>query len=117
MSSDAPPPPKAKPGSLRDRIAAFEKKPDTSAPAPPAPRPKPGGGAAKPAPVAKPAAPGGQMDLAAAVSLLASSSLASHLTVISAREARADDARRRLRPVPVAPMYTRAYYVDNVTCD
>lgn len=42
MSSDAPPPPKAKPGSLRDRIAAFEKKPDTSAPAPPAPRPKPG---------------------------------------------------------------------------
>ena len=40
--SDPSPPPKPKPGSLRDRIAAFEQKP-TSAPAPPlAPRPKPG---------------------------------------------------------------------------
>ncbi|KAF8272815.1 hypothetical protein EI94DRAFT_160928 [Lactarius quietus] len=35
-------PPKPKPGSLRDRIAAFEQKP-ASAPTPPAPRPKPGG--------------------------------------------------------------------------
>ena len=35
-------PPKPKPGSLRDRIAAFEQKP-ASSPAPPAPRPKPGG--------------------------------------------------------------------------
>ncbi len=40
--SDSPPPPKPKPGSLRDRIAAFEQKP-TSSPGPPlAPRPKPG---------------------------------------------------------------------------
>lgn len=37
-------PPKPKPGSLRDRIAAFEQKPASStAPAPPAHRPKPGG--------------------------------------------------------------------------
>ncbi|KAH9002832.1 hypothetical protein EDB86DRAFT_2898394 [Lactarius hatsudake] len=35
-------PPKPKPGSLRDRIAAFEQKP-ASSPTPPAPRPKPGG--------------------------------------------------------------------------
>jgi hypothetical protein len=35
-------PPKPKPGSLRDRIAAFEQKPASST-APPAPRPKPGG--------------------------------------------------------------------------
>ncbi|KAJ6504764.1 hypothetical protein C8R47DRAFT_956525, partial [Mycena vitilis] len=44
--SDAPPPPKPKPGSLRDRIAAFEK-PSTStdnARAPPPLRPKPAGG-------------------------------------------------------------------------
>lgn len=39
--SDSSPPPKPKPGSLRDRIAAFEQKP-ASAPGPPAPRPKPG---------------------------------------------------------------------------
>lgn len=39
--SDSPPP-KPKPGSLRDRIAAFEQKP-ASSPAPPVPRPKPGG--------------------------------------------------------------------------
>lgn len=40
--SDSSPPPKPKPGSLRDRIAAFEQKP-TSSPAPSfAPRPKPG---------------------------------------------------------------------------
>lgn len=40
MSDSAPL--KPKPGSLRDRIAAFEQKP-ASSPAPPAPRPKPGG--------------------------------------------------------------------------
>jgi len=41
--SDTSPPPKPKPGSLRDRIAAFEQKPTTSAHGPPiAPRPKPG---------------------------------------------------------------------------
>ncbi|KAE9410670.1 hypothetical protein BT96DRAFT_234566 [Gymnopus androsaceus JB14] len=42
--SDQPPPPKPKPGSLRDRIAAFEKStPSTNAAPPPlAPRPKPG---------------------------------------------------------------------------
>jgi hypothetical protein len=41
MSDDNPPPVRPKPGSLRDRIAAFEQKP-ASAPAPPPPRPKPG---------------------------------------------------------------------------
>ena len=41
--SGQPPPPKPKPGSLRDRIAAFENKPAV-APGPPAPRPKPAGG-------------------------------------------------------------------------
>ena len=42
MSSSSPPP-KPKPGSLRDRIAAFEQKPASSpAAAPPALRPKPG---------------------------------------------------------------------------
>ncbi|KAJ7016876.1 hypothetical protein C8F04DRAFT_1159006, partial [Mycena alexandri] len=55
--SDAPPPPK-KPGSLRDRIAAFEK-PSTagkSAPAPPPLRPKPAGGVSwKPKPPSPPA--------------------------------------------------------------
>ena len=35
-------PPKPKPGSLRDRIAAFEQKPASSPAPPPAPRPKPG---------------------------------------------------------------------------
>jgi myosin tail region-interacting protein MTI1 len=37
-----PPPVKPKPGSLRDRIAAFEQKPNPSLPAASAPRPKPG---------------------------------------------------------------------------
>lgn len=42
LMSDQSPPPKPKPGSLRDRIAAFENK--GSAPqGPPIPRPKPGG--------------------------------------------------------------------------
>ncbi|KAJ7094217.1 hypothetical protein C8R43DRAFT_828052, partial [Mycena crocata] len=42
--SDTPPPPKPKPGSLRDRIAAFEKPSSgSSAPAPPPLRPKPAG--------------------------------------------------------------------------
>ncbi|KAI0250993.1 hypothetical protein BJV78DRAFT_518826 [Lactifluus subvellereus] len=40
--SDSPPPERPKPGSLRDRIAAFEHKPAPSPAAPPAPRPKPG---------------------------------------------------------------------------
>ena len=38
--SDSPTPDKPKPGSLRDRIAAFEHKPPPSSAAPPAPRPK-----------------------------------------------------------------------------
>ena len=41
MSSTSSPP-KPKPGSLRDRIAAFEQKPASSSAPPPAPRPKPG---------------------------------------------------------------------------
>jgi hypothetical protein len=41
MSSSSSPP-KPKPGSLRDRIAAFEQKPASSSAPPPAPRPKPG---------------------------------------------------------------------------
>jgi myosin tail region-interacting protein MTI1 len=40
--SDSPPPVKPKPGSLRDRIAAFEQKPSSSPPAALPPRPKPG---------------------------------------------------------------------------
>jgi myosin tail region-interacting protein MTI1 len=40
--SDSPPPVKPKPGSLRDRIAAFEQKPAPSTPAAPLARPKPG---------------------------------------------------------------------------
>ncbi|KAJ7160201.1 hypothetical protein C8R46DRAFT_364672 [Mycena filopes] len=56
--SDTPPPPKPKPGSLRDRIAAFEK-PSTarkSAPAPPPLRPKPAGAVSwKPKPPSPPA--------------------------------------------------------------
>ncbi|KAI6044907.1 hypothetical protein EDC04DRAFT_2640623 [Pisolithus marmoratus] len=58
MSDQSPPPTKPKPGSLRDRIAAFENKgaPTTSAPgsgtatAAPAPRPKPGNLQWKPKP-------------------------------------------------------------------
>lgn len=42
MSDHETPPAKPKPGSLRDRIAAFEQKPSASAPPPLAPRPKPG---------------------------------------------------------------------------
>ncbi|KZT67308.1 hypothetical protein DAEQUDRAFT_729355 [Daedalea quercina L-15889] len=46
-----------KPGSLRDRIAAFENKGATAAPAPPAPRPKPAGGVSwKPQPRSPPPA-------------------------------------------------------------
>jgi myosin tail region-interacting protein MTI1 len=51
-----PPPPKPKPGSLRDRIAQFETKP--VAPSPPAPRPKPGGLAWKPRPQSPPESTG-----------------------------------------------------------
>ncbi|KAJ7133496.1 hypothetical protein C8R44DRAFT_611623 [Mycena epipterygia] len=56
--SDTPPPPKPKPGSLRDRIAAFEK-PNAAgkaAPAPPPLRPKPSGAVSwKPKPASPPA--------------------------------------------------------------
>jgi myosin tail region-interacting protein MTI1 len=60
--SDPAPPPKPKPGSLRDRIAAFEKKPEAPSPSHPlAPRPKPGGQQWKPRPRTPPesAASGG----------------------------------------------------------
>lgn len=49
MADQSPPPAKPKPGSLRDRIAAFEKPSAGSAQGPvPAPRPKPGGLSWKP---------------------------------------------------------------------
>ncbi|KAJ7214035.1 hypothetical protein GGX14DRAFT_306928, partial [Mycena pura] len=48
--SDTPPPPKPKPGSLRDRIAAFEKPSAPGKQAPPPLRPKPGGVSWKPKP-------------------------------------------------------------------
>jgi myosin tail region-interacting protein MTI1 len=54
-----PPPPRPKPGSLRDRIAAFENKPAPTPP-PPAPRSKPGGLTWKPKPQSPPASPGQQ---------------------------------------------------------
>lgn len=59
MSDQTSPPPKPKPGSLRDRIAAFEKSSATSAPAPaPAPRPKPAGFSSwKPKPPSRPSSP------------------------------------------------------------
>ncbi len=50
MTDKESPPPRPKPGSLRDRIAAFETKPAATGPAPPAPRPKPGHVQWKPAP-------------------------------------------------------------------
>ncbi|KAI6139351.1 hypothetical protein BKA82DRAFT_4224452 [Pisolithus tinctorius] len=64
MSNESPPPTKPKPGSLRDRIAAFENKnaPATSAPGPgagvaaPVPRPKPGNLQWKPKPPSPPPA-------------------------------------------------------------
>ncbi|KAF8832646.1 hypothetical protein HHX47_DHR1001329 [Lentinula edodes] len=59
--SDQPPQPKPKPGSLRDRIAAFEKSTPSNAPPPVAPRPKPGGHVSwkpkQPTPPDSPAAP------------------------------------------------------------
>ncbi|KAF9553703.1 hypothetical protein CPC08DRAFT_217743 [Agrocybe pediades] len=63
MSEQSPPPPpaaKPKPGSLRDRIAAFEKSATSSnaPPQPPAPRPKPAGFATwKPKPPSPPSSP------------------------------------------------------------
>ncbi|KAF8547172.1 hypothetical protein OG21DRAFT_958221 [Imleria badia] len=55
LMSDQSPPPKPKPGSLRDRIAAFENKGAPGAPAvPPPPRPKPGGLQWKPKPPSPP---------------------------------------------------------------
>ncbi|KAG6376877.1 hypothetical protein JVT61DRAFT_903 [Boletus reticuloceps] len=51
LMSDQSPPPKPKPGSLRDRIAAFENKGGGAPPpGPPQPRPKPGGLQWKPSP-------------------------------------------------------------------
>ncbi|KAJ4000282.1 hypothetical protein F5050DRAFT_596855 [Lentinula boryana] len=56
--SDQTPPPKPKPGSLRDRIAAFEKPTQSNGPPPVAPRPKPGGHVAwKPKPATPPDSP------------------------------------------------------------
>lgn len=60
-----PPPAKPKPGSLRDRIAAFENKGGGSAPAPapaPVPRPKPGNVSWKPKPLSPPTSPGKTVD-------------------------------------------------------
>ncbi|KAJ7075807.1 hypothetical protein B0H15DRAFT_615443 [Mycena belliarum] len=57
--ADSPPPPKPKPGSLRDRIAAFEKPAGKAAPAPPPLRPKPAGAVSwKPKPPSPPAESG-----------------------------------------------------------
>ena len=57
--SEEPPPDKPKPGSLRDRIAAFENKATSSGPkpAPPAPRPKPAGLTWKPKLPSPPSSP------------------------------------------------------------
>jgi hypothetical protein len=60
MSDQQTPPPKPKPGSLRDRIAAFEKPAAAGpAPGPPAPRPKPGGLSWKPKVPSPPSSPSG----------------------------------------------------------
>lgn len=53
----AEPPPKPKPGSLRDRIAAFETKPASNTQPPPAPRPKPGHVQWKPKVASPPSSP------------------------------------------------------------
>ncbi|KAF8881906.1 hypothetical protein BD779DRAFT_1675239 [Infundibulicybe gibba] len=60
---------KPKPGSLRDRIAAFEKPAAASStgPPPPGPRPKPGGVSWKPKPVSPPSSPARTGDNAAPV--------------------------------------------------
>jgi myosin tail region-interacting protein MTI1 len=59
LTMSDPPPTKPKPGSLRDRIAAFESKGTASAPTPaPVPRPKPGGISWKPKPQSPPTSPG-----------------------------------------------------------
>ncbi|KAF8074002.1 hypothetical protein FPV67DRAFT_778971 [Lyophyllum atratum] len=58
MSDQSTPPPKPKPGSLRDRIAAFEKPAAGSPPGPaPVPRPKPGGLSWKPKQPSPPSSP------------------------------------------------------------
>ncbi|KAH7908827.1 hypothetical protein BJ138DRAFT_309211 [Hygrophoropsis aurantiaca] len=61
--SDNSPPPKPKPGSLRDRIAAFENK-GSAGPTgpPPAPRPKPAGLQWKPKLPSPPSSPGSSAD-------------------------------------------------------
>lgn len=60
MSDQPTPPPKPKPGSLRDRIAAFEKPAGGPAPGPPLPRPKPGGISWKPKVPSPPSSPSGK---------------------------------------------------------
>jgi hypothetical protein len=63
MSDEPSPPPKPKPGSLRDRIAAFENKSSASPSlSPPLPRPKPGGLTWKPKPPSPPSSPGSPAD-------------------------------------------------------
>lgn len=60
MADHDPPPAKPKPGSLRDRIAAFEQKPASDAGVahpPPAPRPKPGNVQWKPKVASPPSSP------------------------------------------------------------
>ncbi|KAG6854297.1 hypothetical protein C0991_008546 [Blastosporella zonata] len=58
LMSEQPTPPKPKPGSLRDRIAAFEKPAGSAAPGPaPVPRPKPGGVSWKPKAPSPPSSP------------------------------------------------------------
>lgn len=64
-SSTMSDPPRPKPGSLRDRIAAFENKgPAQAAPAPPAPRPKPREWKPKPVAASPPGSPSATPDAA-----------------------------------------------------
>ena len=77
------PPPKPKPGSLRDRIAAFEKSataPTSAGQAPPPPRPKPSGFASwKPKVPSPPSSPSSKtIDHAASPSLKASGTMSAY---------------------------------------
>ncbi|KAF8802575.1 hypothetical protein BYT27DRAFT_7196501 [Phlegmacium glaucopus] len=90
MSDQQPsPPPKPKPGSLRDRIAAFEKSASTTAPAStgqpaPAPRPKPAGFASwKPKVPSPPSSPSSN-----SIDNAASSSLSKATGTMSASDAK-----------------------------